>query len=89
MFGEMPAYGFFIRHVKNLEMNNVEVSYLNEDVRPPFVLNDVKGADFYRLKAQRAANIPTFVLSEVEDLSVQQSASLPNTRLDNIKRGKL
>ena len=34
MFGEIPAYGFFIRHVKGIELNNVEVSYAQEELRP-------------------------------------------------------
>ena len=43
----MPAYGFFIRHVKGIQLNNVEVSYAQEELRPAFVLNDVNGADFF------------------------------------------
>lgn len=72
----MPAYGFFIRHVKGIEMSDVEVSYMKEDLRPAFVLNDVKGADFYRIKAQHAPDVPTFALMNVENFSVQQSAQL-------------
>ena len=45
MFGELPSYGFFIRHVKSLQMRDVEVSYLKEDMRPAFWLNDVAGID--------------------------------------------
>src|SRR6266498_2752194 len=89
MFGEIPAYGFFIRHVNDIEMDKVEVSYLKEDARPAFVLNDVKGADFQRLKAERAAEVPTFALTNVENFSVQQSAALPDTRLDRVKQQKL
>jgi polygalacturonase len=89
MFGEMPAYGFFVRHVKDLEMNNVELSYMKEDLRPAFVLNDVKGADFFRVRAQHAPDVPTFTFLNVENLSVQQSASLPDTRHERIKQGKL
>lgn len=89
MFGEMPAYGFFIRHVKGIEMSDVEVSYMKEDLRPAFVLNDVKGADFYRIKAQHAPDVPTFALTNVENFSVQQSAHLPDTRLDRVKQRKL
>jgi hypothetical protein len=29
------VYGFFIRHAKDIEFDNVEVSYINEDLRPP------------------------------------------------------
>src|SRR4030095_8075473 len=62
MFGELPAYGFFIRHVKGLQMRDVEVSYLKPDVRPPFWLNDVAGVDFLHVKTQREKDIPTFVM---------------------------
>ena len=53
MFGELPSYGFFIRHVKGLELRDVEVSYLSPDLRPAFWLNDVVDAEFIHVKAQR------------------------------------
>jgi hypothetical protein len=54
MFGDIPAYGFFIRHVQGIELNNVEVSYASADMRPAFVLKDVSGADFFHVKSQVA-----------------------------------
>src|SRR5690242_5689724 len=67
MFGDLPAYGYFIRHVKGLTMRDVEVSYLTPDLRPPFVLNDVNGAEFIHVKAQREANVPMLVQKNVTD----------------------
>jgi len=55
MFGELPAYGFFIRHVKGLQLRDVEVSYLSPDLRPAFWLNDVTDVEFIHVKAQRQA----------------------------------
>jgi len=55
MFGELPAYGFFIRHVKGLQLRDVEVSYLSPDLRPAFWLNDVTDVEFIHVKAQREA----------------------------------
>jgi hypothetical protein len=52
MFGELPAYGFFIRHVKGLQLRDVEVSYLSPDLRPAFWLNDVREVEFIHVKAQ-------------------------------------
>ena len=52
MFGDMPAYGFFIRHVKGLTMRDVEVSSLKPDQRPAFVMKDVTGASFIQVKPQ-------------------------------------
>jgi polygalacturonase len=89
MFGEMPAYGFFIRHVKSLTMTDVEISYIKEDVRPPFVLNDIQGADFHRIKAQRMPNSPTFILKDVTDFSTNQFWQLPDTRIEQAKEKNL
>jgi hypothetical protein len=89
MFGEMPAYGFFIRHVRGLEMRDVQVTFLNEDLRPAFVLNDVRGADFRSLKARLAPGASTFVLKNVEDFGLQQSRPLPDTFLERAPLKKL
>ena len=86
MFGEMPAYGFFIRHVSGIAMNDVEVGYLKEDRRPAFVLTGVRGADFHHVKAQRAADGPTFSLFDVQGFSVQHSWPVPDTRLERVQQ---
>jgi polygalacturonase len=79
--GIMPAYGFFIRHVKGIEMTNVEVSFLKEDLRPAFVLEDVSGAEFNLVKAKHAPGVPTFRLTDVEDFSLFHSGELSDARL--------
>ncbi|HZE68918.1 MAG TPA: glycoside hydrolase family 28 protein [Pyrinomonadaceae bacterium] len=88
MFGEIPAYGFFVRHVKGLQMNDVQVSYLNEDARPPIAMRDVKGVDFYRLRAQHGSDVPTFSLRDIEDFSLQQSWPMADVRLDRVDMKK-
>jgi polygalacturonase len=50
MSGDLPATGFFARHVKNLEISGVEIATEMADARPAVVLDDVEGADFFRLK---------------------------------------
>lgn len=71
-FGEMPAYGFFIRHVSNIKMNNIEVNFMNEDLRSPFVINDVKKADFNFIDAQVTSGVKTFILKNVEDITIHK-----------------
>lgn len=61
------------------------VSYLKEDARPAFWMNQVKDAEFYRLRAQRSANVPTFVLRNVEDFLLQQSWPLLDTRIERVE----
>jgi hypothetical protein len=50
MFGELPASGFFIRHARNIEMSNVEISTASADARAAIWLQDVAGADFFRMR---------------------------------------
>jgi polygalacturonase len=86
MFGEIPAYGFFIRHVRGLEMNNVSVSYLKDDARAPFIINDGKSIELRNVKAAHAAGIPTFILSDIEKFSLQDSYPLEDLRLPSAKQ---
>jgi len=89
MFGEMPAYGFYVRHVKALTMTDVEVSSMTDDVRPPFLLSDVKGADFIGVKAQRAAGAKTFILRDVSDFTTHRVWQIPDTTLTQVKEKEL
>jgi polygalacturonase len=82
MFGSMPSHGFYIRHVKGIEMTNIEISYLKEDQRPAFYLNDVKDIDLLRIKAQHIPSAPTFSLNNVEDFNLYLSRPLADTHLD-------
>jgi polygalacturonase len=88
MFGEIPAYGFFIRHAKGIELNNVEVSYLKDDFRPAFVLLDVSNADFFHVKAQKVAGGSTFDLKNVADFSTYQCPGVPDMRLQRVELKK-
>jgi polygalacturonase len=85
MFGEIPAYGFFIRHVKGIEMNDVQVSYMNEDLRPAILVESVQGMEIGNLKAQHAAGVPALVLNNVEDFTIRQSPSIADASLKAVK----
>ncbi|WP_213981748.1 glycosyl hydrolase family 28-related protein [Sphingomonas sp. dw_22] len=62
MFGDLPATGFFVRHARHLEMNNVEIAVAAPDPRPAFRLEDVQDADFTRIRVPKA---PAFALDRV------------------------
>jgi hypothetical protein len=64
-----------------VELNNVDVSFMKEDLRPAFVLDQVKDADFEHVKAQKAAGVPTFVLQNVEGFSVNRSTPVPDAKI--------
>lgn len=41
MFGELPAWGFYVRHAKGLTFENVKLTLDAEDFRPAFVFDEV------------------------------------------------
>lgn len=43
MYGELPSWAFYVRHVKGLTMKNINVRLADKDFRPAFVFDDVKG----------------------------------------------
>jgi len=81
-FGPMPAQGFFIRHAEGIEMRDVEIKALKRDLRPAFVLQDVRGAEFFHVKTPNEKDVPMFVLKDVENLGVSQSRPVPDTQLE-------
>jgi hypothetical protein len=81
MFGRMPSHGFFIRHVKGVEVSNVEIETMKPDLRPFAVLADVEGADFFRIKTPRAPEAPLFSLNNVRNFSVARSKPLADTEI--------
>jgi polygalacturonase len=87
--GVMPAYGFFIRHVKNIELNNVHISYLGKEIRPPFVLDDVKKIELNNLKAQPVQGVPLFKMTNVSDFIIRQSRDIPDKKIKELKKGNL
>ncbi len=79
-FGPIPASGFFLRHIRNLEATNIEIATLTPDRRPAFALVDVEGADFFRVRTPKSApgsaSGSAFTLQRVSDFRLFGSQSL-------------
>lgn len=43
MYGELPSWAFYLRHIRGLTMRNINVTLADSDFRPAFVLDDVQG----------------------------------------------
>ena len=41
MFEELPSWGFYVRHVKGIQMHNVKLRFQEDDFRPAFVFDRV------------------------------------------------
>lgn len=49
MFGELPAYGLYVRHAKGITLKNVKFTLEDSDFRPAFVFDDVKNVNMERI----------------------------------------
>lgn len=56
MFGASPAYAFFLRHVRGLEMNQVTVTYLDAEQRSAIVLDDANDIVFRGINVRPGQN---------------------------------
>jgi polygalacturonase len=81
MFGVLPAYGFYVRHAKGITFDNVEVSFEKDDARPAFVLDDVKGIEFFRTNAELSSGAKTFSLRNVSNFSLSQSRTVEDVKI--------
>ena len=82
----MPSYGFFIRHVKNVKLHDVQVSFLKDDFRPPLILDDVQGAILYDIQAQKTATTPSFILRNVKDISIEKTKDVKDASIKSADR---
>jgi polygalacturonase len=84
MFGTTPAFGFFLRHVRNVEMSHVEIASATPDARPAFYLKDVERADFFAVTAPRSTE-GAFALHGVRDLRIGWSRAAADATLGSIE----
>ena len=82
MFGELPAWGLYVRHAEQLHLKNIRLECLNGDFRPAFVFDDVKGLILRRVRVGAGGGMPAMILREVEGLALK-NVHLPGA----VKRG--
>lgn len=82
MFGRLPAYGFYFRHVKGLSLTNVDVSWKSQEARPALVLEDVGSFRLEGFRGQASpAALPLVVLRDATDGMIGGSQPTEETAL--------
>ena len=62
MFGRLPAYGFYCRHVRGLRLNDVRLAIVSPDARPGLVCHDVQDLE---VRSWRGASLPVPAVEEI------------------------
>jgi polygalacturonase len=79
MFGNIPAYGLYARHVVGLTARDVHFTLDKADARPALRLDDVNGADIERLVVPPRAAGALLVLRRVKDFLLRNCPGIPDT----------
>jgi polygalacturonase len=80
----LPAYGLFLRHVRNLEMSNIEFRLDTADARPAIWAHDVNGLDLFRLRTPATTGAATFALRDVSGFRVFGSSRITDRAIDKV-----
>jgi polygalacturonase len=69
MFGELPVWGLYVRHVNGLKMKNITLSTKENDYRPAMAFNDVDSLDIDGLTLLNDSVLPIVLIKNVSVFS--------------------
>ena len=72
MFGELPAWGFYVRHAENISMKKIKLSYTGGEFRTACVFDDVAELNLNNIHIEKAASLPVIILNKVKNPVLQQ-----------------
>ena len=79
MFGELPAYGFYCRHCRNIRFNNIELGVEKPEARPAIICDDVEELEMRGIKAATGTTSPVLQFSGVKNALVQSCRTCEGT----------
>lgn len=76
MFGELPAWGFYVRHVDGLVMKDIKLSIAAPDYRPAMVFDDVRNLDIPSLKIEGDTKTKHIILHRTEKVNLNMEEAV-------------
>jgi polygalacturonase len=70
MFGELPSWGFYVRHVDGLTMKNIKLKIKDPDYRPALVFDDAKNLTLKNVIIKGDKKTNPIILKDVENESL-------------------
>ena len=71
MFAELPAWGVYIRHARDVEFTNVSLSAKKKDYRTAIVLDDVRQSTFTSVKVKEVGRKPAFYQHDTSGINIK------------------
>jgi len=89
-WGALPSYALYARHVKNLRVHHAQFFYDDKnEMRPPFVLDDVKDVTFQSTDAMKDLQAPFFFLKNVSGFRVISCKGISDVPLQDFSMKKI
>ncbi|MDZ4845677.1 MAG: glycoside hydrolase family 28 protein [Chitinophagales bacterium] len=76
MFGELPAWGFYVRHVDGLTMKNIKLSIAAPDYRPALVFDDVQNLDIKSMNISGDSKPQHIILYKTENATIDSERAV-------------
>jgi hypothetical protein len=76
MFGELPAWGLYVRHVDGLTLKNISLRIEEQDYRHAVIFDDVKNLDIQSVNISGDNKSKHIVLYNTENVSVDHSRAV-------------
>jgi hypothetical protein len=73
MFGNLPAWGFYVRHAEGIQFENVTLVVTSQDFRPALVLDDVKNFGLKSSRILPQGGEPVILLNDVTGAVIQDT----------------
>jgi hypothetical protein len=74
MWGELPSWGFYMRHATGIEVKNMMLKYVQDDFRPAIVMDDVQSSMMSGLNIPTAKEMPMIQLNNTKDVQLKKLA---------------
>jgi hypothetical protein len=71
MWGELPSWGFYVRHAEGIKMKNIKIFYQKDDFRPALVFDDVKGIELDGIDIPTAKEMPVVYFNNTSEISIK------------------
>ncbi|RYG71698.1 glycoside hydrolase family 28 protein [bacterium] len=72
MFGELPAWGFYVRHVEGLQLKNIRLVRKQADYRPALIFDDVQQLSLVGLNINPHPQNPEVFLNNVRGAKMNE-----------------
>lgn len=76
MFGELPAWGFYIRHMDGLTLKNIKLRIAAPDYRPAIVFDDVRRLTLDSVIINGDSKPKHFILHNTQDVKIDDEQTV-------------